>query len=508
MSSIWLVSCPPEKTARVRHEIEGIEPAAQLVRMGTGAEVAHVAEQMHGGAVAAALYECGTGAAAEPVVDHLAHACGVPTVLVLVEQLDAGCIARLFLAGATEVIAAGGPAASRDGDAACTGEGPEDVLRSEPPVDDKRFMPGVGASADAREALTGSDAPDAPVRPRPPKIASVATPSVPSESASAPCDAPMPSQATPAPQPAEVPAAPHDSEPPAAKAPAHASARVEEKGDQPSAPLVVAISGRGGCGKTTIVASMAWCAARMGLRAAVLDLDLMFGDLYRLMGVEQACDLGKLVRDEDSTEIPLEAIEQTAMRIAPGLTVWGPCALPEHAELLGSPVETLVSVLRQEADVIFADTSVFWGDAVASTVSHCDRCLIVGSAGASSDASASRAVALAARIGVPKTRMTSLFARLGAQGCNEERAMRFEMSVGLRSHVRIADGGTSVSELLAYGKLADVMRGSGAFVRDIQAFTQELMRELGCPLGAWDERQRMAGAHDQGRSRIKLPWNR
>ena len=310
------------------------------------------------------------------------------------------------------------------------------------------------------------------------------------------------------PQPTEAPSASHDVETPAAKAPAHASVHLEEQDDQPSAPLVVAISGRGGCGKTTIVAAMAWCAARMGLRAAVLDLDLMFGDLYRLMGVEQAYDLGRLVRDEDSSEIPFEAIEETAMRIAPGLTVWGPCALPEHAELLGSPIETLVSVLRKEADVIFADTSVFWGDAVASTVSHCDRCLIVGSAGASSDASASRAVALAARIGVPKTRMTSLFARLGAQGCNEERAMRFEMSVGLRSHVRIADGGTSVSELLAYGKLVDVMRGSGAFVRDIQAFTQELLRELGCPLGAWDERQRMVGARDQGRSRIKLPWNR
>lgn len=508
MPSIWLVSCPPEKTARVRHEIEGIEQSAQLVRVGARSDVVRAADQLRGGAVAAALYECGTGAAAEPVVDHLVHACGVPTVLVLVEQLDAGCIARLFLAGATEVIAAGGPAASKDVDAACTGEGPQDVLRSEPPADDKRFVPGDGGSEDARPAPPVSDPDGAPLRLQPLETASTVTPPASVENVPVPSGVAAPSQLESAPQAIEASGAPRDNEAPVAKAPAHASAHVEEQGDQPSAPLVVAISGRGGCGKTTIVAAMAWCAARMGLRAAVLDLDLMFGDLYRLMGVEQVYDLGKLVRDEDSSEIPFEAIEETAMRIAPGLTVWGPCALPEHAELLGSPVETLVSVLRREADVIFADTSVFWGDAVASTVSHCDRCLIVGSAGASSDASASRAVALAARIGVPKTRMTSLFARLGAQGCNEERAMRFEMSVGLRSHARIADGGTSVSELLAYGKLADVMRGSGAFVRDIQAFTQELVRELGCPLTAWDERQRIAGARDQGRSRIKLPWNR
>ena len=46
---------------------------------------------------------------------------------------------------------------------------------------------------------------------------------------------------------------------------------------QHRAPVICAISGSGGCGKSTIVATMAHTSSLLGLRAAVLDLDLMFG---------------------------------------------------------------------------------------------------------------------------------------------------------------------------------------------------------------------------------------
>ena len=156
--------------------------------------------------------------------------------------------------------------------------------------------------------------------------------------------------------------------------------------------------------------------------------------------------------------------------------------------------------------MIFADTSVFWGDAAAAVVAHSDRCLVVGSGGVSSDASTARAVALASRIGVPKTRMTSVFNRFGAAGCDEERAMRFEMAVALRSRMRIADGGSFVSDLLSFGRLGDLMVVPGAFARDVQTHTYGLLKELGCPLEAWEERQRAQILSERGRPRIRLPW--
>ena len=96
------------------------------------------------------------------------------------------------------------------------------------------------------------------------------------------------------------------------------------------------------------------------------------------------------------------------------MTLWGPALLPERAELLSGPVERLIGLLRQEADIIFADTSTFWGDSVACAVAQCDRCIVVGQAGFAS--SAVRAIELASRIGVAKTKMTSVFNRFGRAG--------------------------------------------------------------------------------------------
>lgn len=520
MASMWLVFCPPSKMELVRREIRACDPSARFVRVGDKKGAVQAADGFADGLAGAALYASDAGALLEPVVSHLTHECDIETVLVIVEQLDPGCIARLFAAGATEVIAAG-DSEFHPGSDARTGEGPLPALVTESPVDDRASAPHDGTRDELPISVPGPIDPSAPQHIGPIAAefnAGQASPSV-----------------TPAPQETLSAAwgqGAHAVEPVSLGSGANsdditmqfgrpvvngAEAAVSDSAsttvdaapddDVPLAPVVVAISGRGGCGKTTVLAAMAWWAAHMGMRAAVVDLDLMFGDLYRLVGIEQPADIVRLASDEsDAPDAFEEAVEVSAMRIAPGLTLWGPCGLPEHAELLAAPVERLIAVLRREADVVFADTSVFWGDAVASTVSRCDRCLVVGSGGPFADVSSARAVALAARIGVPKTRMTGLFNRFGAVGCDEEHAMRFEMAVALRSHVRIADGGPSVSELVAFGRLGDVMDDPGAFARDIRSFTEGLLRELGCPLEAWDERRRTMGGRNQGGSRIRLPW--
>ena len=520
MASMWLVFCPPSKMELVRSEIRACDPSARFVRVGDKEGAVQAADGFADGLAGAALYASDAGALLEPVVSHLTRECDIETVLVIVEQLDPGCIARLFAAGATEVIAAGDSEFQRGSDA-CTGEGPLPASATESPADDS-----VIASCGETSGERPISVPVPAILPTPQHAGPIDTKGTVGEASSSVASASREMPPTARAQGAHAAGAaplgsgtdPDDitmqfgrpacnGAAAAVSDSARASMDTVPEDDVPLAPVVVAISGRGGCGKTTVLAAMAWWAARMGMRAAVVDLDLMFGDLYRLVGIEQPADLARLASDEtDALDAFEEAVEVSAMRIAPGLTLWGPCGLPEHAELLAAPVERLVSVLRREADVVFADTSVFWGDAVASTVSRCDRCLIVGSGGPFADVSSARAVALAARIGVPKTRMTGLFNRFGAMGCDEEHAMRFEMAVALRSHARIADGGPSVSELVAFGRLGDVMDDSGAFARDIRSFTEGLLRELGCPLEAWDERQRAMGGRNQGGSRIRLPW--
>ena len=466
MAPIWLVCCARTVGTDVRAEIAARCPSAQVVRFGDVTTLGVLAESLADSLGGVVVCVDGVTDEVEAAIASFAEDRKDVALLAFVERVDAGIVARLFHAGATEVIAAGGsPVGEQRDDGVCLEEGRRPEYSPGPPARDEDLEkpPWNGVAEPVRSPETTGAI--AVTRERAEDLL-------------------------------------------AERSACERFWGPSEDDGRPRSPLVVAISGRGGCGKSTIVAAMAWWAAHMGLKAAVVDLDLMFGNLCDVMGVERVCDLAGLVDAKGKPACTQEAIEATAMKIAPGLTLWGPCSLPEQAELLSLPSEQLIEALRREADVIFADTSVFWGDAAASAVSRCDRCLVVGSGGVSGGDSASRAVSLASRIGVPKTRMTSVFNRFGAPGCGEEQAMRFEMAVALRSRVRIADGGSFVGDLLSFGRLGDLMVVPGAFARDVQACTYDLLKELGCPLEAWDEQQRVQNQGDPHRPRIKLPWHK
>ena len=273
------------------------------------------------------------------------------------------------------------------------------------------------------------------------------------------------------------------------------------------APVVCAVSGSGGCGKSTIVAAMAHAASLLGLRAAVLDLDLMFGNLYDLLGADAPHDMATLIDASAAGTLTEPDIVAASMRVAPGVTLWGPVVAPEQAELMARPVELLLDVLRCESDVVFADTSVFWGDAVAAAVAASDRCLVVGDAAVSSATSASRVIELASRVGVPRTRMSAVFNRFGARGADEDVAMRFEIACALSSKIRIADGGQDLAALMAFGRADEAVGQTSAFATSVREATREMLVELGCAVGPWSDMVTDRATRTE-RPRIRLPWSR
>ena len=492
MGDVWFTSCAAAEYPRLLGEIRGRDASARLLRFGDAGALIELAESFPAGAAGAALTMGPRGIdACEEAVGRLARTVGAGQIMVLAHEVDAAAAARLFAAGATEVIAAegsGSPSRPLEVDAErVTGEG---VL----PTQD-------GARADPGSSVRDDD----------PRLVGEASPK-PAEGVETPAaDLVPPVNAAPTSDPAPpVRAAPtSDPAPPANVAPTSGPAPAQPRSVR-RAPLVAVISGRGGVGKSVIVAAMATAAARLGLRAAVLDLDLMFGNLHEMLGAESLVDLGILVpQDEHGEGVPAasdELIEASAMRIGPGLTLWGPLARPERAELMGPACERLIEVLRGIADVVFVDTSVFWGDAMAAAVSSCDRCLVVGDGAPASAPAAARAVELAVRLGVPQTRMTCVFNRFGARGHGEEQAMRFEMGVPLRSRTRIADGGDDLTAMLAFGRMGDVVSGQGAFARSVREATRSMLLELGCAVDRWDAEEPEGSAPP--RRRIRLPWNK
>ena len=544
MKAIWLACCACGDYGLLQQEVEGRDVGAQVLRVGDLdglVSMARAFPSRRGAAIiAASLFDTED---VRKTVARLTAEGRVSRVVVLIETLDPSDIEGLFRAGATEVIAAhslcgngragegtvdsdrrrtiepdafvdrepGAPRATRGprvdeyGKAEAEhGRRPRDPLAYDDaggPVpygddalaEDMGYVHGVNLAdeLDEVEGFAGAGEPCAAA-----SLASEPQPRQPAMPAwarhvTAAGETGMLSPASVSPVPA-----------PSAPAPSADSSIPSRR-----APVVCAVSGSGGCGKSTIVATMAHAASLLGLRAAVLDLDLMFGNLYDLLGVDAPHDMATLIEPSAAGALAEPDIVAASMRVAPGITLWGPVAAPETAELMARPVELLLDVLRRESDVVFVDTSVFWGDAVAAAVAASDRCLVVGDAAVSSATSASRVIGLASRVGVPRTRMSAVFNRFGARGADEDVAMRFEIACALSSKIRIADGGQDLAALMAFGRADEAVGQTSAFATSVREATREMLVELGCAVGPWSDMVADRATRSE-RPRIRLPWSR
>ena len=542
MKAIWLACCACGDYGLLQQEVEGRDAGAQVLRVGDLdglVSMARAFPSRRGAAIiAASLFD------AEDVrktVARLTAEGRVSRVVVLIEALDPADIEGLFRAGATEVIAARSICGN-----GCAGEGTVDSNRCmaiEPDAFVDREPGAPRATRGPRVDDCGKAEAEHDRRPRDPLAYDDAGEPVPygeellavdmgyvhgvslideldEVEGLAGGDEPCADTTV------ESPASALQSEQPAMPAWAQRMGAAGETGTLPPvpaphapapsadavapshrAPVVCAVSGSGGCGKSTIVAAMAHAASLLGLRAAVLDLDLMFGNLYDLLGADTPHDMATLIEASAAGALAEPDIVAASMRVAPGVTLWGPVAAPEQAELMARPVELLLDVLRRESDVVFVDTSVFWGDAVAAAVSASDRCLVVGDAAVSSSTSAARVIELASRVGVPRTRMSAVFNRFGARGADEDVAMRFEIACALSSKIRIADGGQDLAALMAFGRADEAVGQTSAFAASVREATREMLVELGCAVGPWSDMVTDRAMRTE-RPRIRLPWSR
>ncbi|MDD6533243.1 MAG: P-loop NTPase [Collinsella sp.] len=540
MKAIWLACCACGDYGLLQQEVEGRDAGAQVLRVGDLdglVSMARAFPSRRGAAIiAASLFD--TKDVRETVARLTAEG-RVSRVVVLIEALDPSDIEGLFRAGATEVIAAhsicgsghvgegavdsdwgvspepdvfvdrepGAPRATRGprvddygkaeaehvrrppGPLACGDVGASVPYGEDLLAVDMGYVHGVSLAdgLDEVEGLVAGDGPHVDVT----------------------AESPVP------PLPFEQPAVPAWTQhlgaagetgtlPPTSSAPAPLA---DTAPTSHRAPVICAVSGSGGCGKSTIVATMAHAASLLGLRAAVLDLDLMFGNLYDLLGADAPHDMATLIEPSVAGALAEQDVVAASMRVAPGVTLWGPVAAPERAELMARPVELLLDILRRESDVVLIDTSVFWGDAVAAAVAACDRCLVVGDAAVSSATSAARVIELASRVGVPRTRMSAVFNRFGARGADEDVAMRFEIACALSSKIRIADGGQDLAALMAFGRADEAVGQTSAFATSVREATREMLVELGCAVGPWSDMVADRATRTE-RPRIRLPWSR
>lgn len=250
------------------------------------------------------------------------------------------------------------------------------------------------------------------------------------------------------------------------------------QGGQPEdgAPILTVTSGRGGVGKTALIALMASVAARWGLDVAVVDLDLSCGNLYSCFGVTKGPDLVRIAPEGAPTP---ETMGRASVRCNDHVHLWGPCERPEMAEVVMPHIATLLSYLSTRHDLVLVDTSTTFTDGVAQAVQSCDRLLVVHDERAGAIASAARVSALAVRLGVARTRIVRVI-NLGDPR-TKPNAFEGRAEVGLetaRMH-RVIDGGIEAEELLTSGKVDELCATDSEMVMGVASLLAHVLSELG-----------------------------
>lgn len=241
------------------------------------------------------------------------------------------------------------------------------------------------------------------------------------------------------------------------------------------APVVVLCSGRGGVGKTALAVGASVTAARWGLRVCLLDLDLSCGNAYSCFGLGSGGDLSTL----GPGPISAEALSRACVSAAPGVSLAGPCARPETAELVAPRAAELIERAAREFDLVVVDTSPTFTDAVALAAQRADRLVIVSDGRQGSLSSVARVSGLAVRLGVARTRIARLENRVDPRERPDPVAGRAEVGLEAARGYRVVDGGREVADYLASGRAVELCEPGYPFSDSLAAALAQLMAELG-----------------------------
>ena len=241
------------------------------------------------------------------------------------------------------------------------------------------------------------------------------------------------------------------------------------------APVIVFASGRGGVGKTTLVALTALQASAWGMRVAVVDLDLAQGNVRSVLGASRQGVLAVNDRELPSLDDILAEAQSSEL----GMPIVGPCERPEDSELVAPLVNGLLERLTHEVDLVLVDTSNTVTDAVADAMQAADRLLLVSDDMPGGLASLARVSGLAVRLGVARARIVRVVNRCDPKRPADLSEGRAEVGLEMARIHQIAEGNYDVAELGAQGAIAEVPKECRELSATVATCLARLLSELG-----------------------------
>jgi pilus assembly protein CpaE len=143
-----------------------------------------------------------------------------------------------------------------------------------------------------------------------------------------------------------------------------------------NARVLTVFSPKGGTGKSVVACNVATALAQAGRRTLLVDLDLQFGDVAIMLGLEPERTIYDLLTAPGALDA--EKIAGYASRHASGLHVLPAPLRPEDAELITDErVGQLLDAARAGYDVVVVDTAPFFQGAVLAALDRTDELLLL-----------------------------------------------------------------------------------------------------------------------------------
>ncbi|MCL2136325.1 MAG: P-loop NTPase [Coriobacteriia bacterium] len=236
-----------------------------------------------------------------------------------------------------------------------------------------------------------------------------------------------------------------------------------------SSNIIGVFSGRGGVGKSTVALLLAVLACKQGLRAALIDADLQFGDISYMLG-HSAKTIGE-VR-------PLLAVAEGLV----GFSTSSPLlvlAAPDHveqSELIADSLPEIVARVASEFDLVLINTSAFWSSTQAELARVCTRLLFLMDQRTTSIKACQQVAELCIKLHIPEARFS--YAINGCHRFAPISPLDASMALGGLEVVGLEDGGNIVDELLSLGCPEELIESGNAFIESLSSLLAHLLPQL------------------------------
>ena len=150
----------------------------------------------------------------------------------------------------------------------------------------------------------------------------------------------------------------------------------EQAAPAPTGRVVTVLSMKGGVGKTVVSSNLAVAIAGLGKSVALVDLDLQFGDVGIVLGLEPTQTIVGAVQSGERLDVDM--LRGFMVEHSSGVRALLAPTLPEDAEIVtASRIDRILGLLVTMFDYVIIDTPPTLDEAVLTALDRSDRVLVV-----------------------------------------------------------------------------------------------------------------------------------